>query len=32
MEAMDFPEGDGRWFCPSCVIEKVSPALQECSP
>jgi hypothetical protein len=23
MEATDLPEGDSRWFCPSCTIRKV---------
>lgn len=23
MEAVDLPEGDSRWFCPSCMIRKV---------
>jgi hypothetical protein len=24
IEDVDLPEGDGRWFCPSCTIRKVS--------
>jgi hypothetical protein len=23
MDAMDLPEGDGRWFCPGCTQRKV---------